>query len=70
LLKLIHPPTSEGVQEETKEDLHAAHLKESNDAKKAALAEKKRLMMLKMKQKQQNFIEKSVEQTKDVMEVD
>jgi hypothetical protein len=59
-LKLVHPPTQEGVLEETKHDGQAAIMKESAEAKKAAIAEKKRQMMEKMKQKQTKFIDKKV----------
>ena len=45
--------------------------KESAEAKKAAFAKKKELMMQKMKQKQQDLIEKKVEHANDAkMDVD
>lgn len=59
------------IDEESKNEAQTANMKESAEAKKAALAKKKALMMQKMKQKQQDLIEKKVEHAhEEKMDVD
>jgi len=48
LQKLVHPPNTEDIGEETKEGNPVAGQKESAEAKKAAMLKKKQLMMQKM----------------------
>jgi len=71
LQKLVHPPTDAGNEEESKDETNAVSHKESAEAKKAAFAKKKQMMMQKMKQKQHDLIEKKIEHAKDEkMDVD